>query len=74
MSCLWPHQNPVRVRLCSKPYGLCAYRYPATALYNWFLARNMGGTFLLRVEDTDRARYVEGSIENPNKGDETMRS
>lgn len=35
-----------------------------TALYNYLYAHQHNGTFLLRIEDTDRARYVEGSIEN----------
>jgi nondiscriminating glutamyl-tRNA synthetase len=35
-----------------------------TALYNYLYAHQHDGTFLLRIEDTDRARYVEGSIEN----------
>lgn len=35
-----------------------------TALYNYLYAHQHTGTFLLRIEDTDRARYVEGSIEN----------
>jgi glutamyl-tRNA synthetase len=32
-----------------------------TALYNWLFARRHGGTFILRVEDTDRTRFVEGA-------------
>jgi glutamyl-tRNA synthetase len=34
-----------------------------TALFNWLFARRHGGEFILRVEDTDRARYVEGALE-----------
>ena len=34
-----------------------------TALFDWLLARHHGGQFLLRIEDTDQARYVEGGIE-----------
>jgi glutamyl-tRNA synthetase len=35
-----------------------------TALYNYLFARKNKGTFVLRIEDTDRARFVEGAIEN----------
>jgi glutamyl-tRNA synthetase len=34
-----------------------------TALFNWLYARKVGGAFLLRIEDTDRARHVEGAVE-----------
>ncbi len=34
-----------------------------TLLYNWALARHFGGKFLLRIEDTDRTRFVEGATE-----------
>ena len=32
-----------------------------TALYTWLIARNQGGTFILRIEDTDQGRLVEGA-------------
>lgn len=35
-----------------------------TALYNYLFAKKHGGTFCLRIEDTDRTRYVEGAVEN----------
>ncbi len=35
-----------------------------TALYNYLFARKHNGTFILRIEDTDRSRYVEGAVEN----------
>ena len=35
-----------------------------TALFNWLFARRYGGTFIVRVEDTDRERYVEGAVES----------
>ena len=34
-----------------------------TALYTWLIARNAGGTFILRIEDTDQTRQVEGATE-----------
>ncbi|MFO0764975.1 MAG: glutamate--tRNA ligase [Patescibacteria group bacterium] len=57
-------QNPVRVRFAPSPTGYLHIGGLRTALYNWLMARRLGGTFLLRVEDTDRARYVEGAVEN----------
>lgn len=56
--------KPVRVRFAPSPTGYLHIGGLRTALYNWLMARHFGGTFLLRVEDTDRARYVEGAIEN----------
>jgi len=35
-----------------------------TALYNFLFARKHGGSFILRIEDTDRTRYVKGAVEN----------
>ncbi len=35
-----------------------------TALYNYLFARKHNGTFILRIEDTDRSRYVEGAVDN----------
>jgi len=35
-----------------------------TALFNWLFARHHGGKFILRIEDTDVARKVEGAVEN----------
>jgi glutamyl-tRNA synthetase len=34
-----------------------------TALYNYLFAKKNGGTFILRIEDTDQSRYVEGAEE-----------
>jgi glutamyl-tRNA synthetase len=39
-----------------------------TALFNWLYARHTGGSFILRIEDTDRSRYVPGSIELITEG------
>lgn len=50
---------PVRVRFAPSPTGLLHIGGLRTALYNWLLARQAGGTFILRIEDTDRSRYVE---------------
>jgi len=53
--------DPVRVRFAPSPTGLLHIGGLRTALYNYLLARQQGGTFVLRIEDTDQARYVEGA-------------
>lgn len=54
----------VRVRFAPSPTGYLHIGGLRTALYNWLLARRHGGVFALRIEDTDRSRFVEGAIEN----------
>ena len=54
----------VRVRFAPSPTGYLHVGGLRTALYNFLFARKHGGTFILRIEDTDRARYVEGAVEN----------
>lgn len=54
--------TPVRVRFAPSPTGYLHIGSLRTALYNWFFARNHGGTFVVRVEDTDRTRLVEDAI------------
>lgn len=49
----------VRVRFAPSPTGLLHIGGLRTALYNYLFARHHGGTFVLRIEDTDQARYVE---------------
>lgn len=56
--------NNVRVRMAPSPTGFFHVGNFRTALYNYLFAKKYKGTFLVRVEDTDRARAVEGSIEN----------
>ena len=51
--------TPVRVRFAPSPTGLLHIGGLRTALYNYLFARKHGGQFLLRIEDTDRGRYVE---------------
>lgn len=51
-------------RMAPSPTGYLHIGGLRTALYNYLYAHQHNGTFLLRIEDTDRARYVEGSIEN----------
>jgi glutamyl-tRNA synthetase len=54
----------VRVRFAPSPTGFLHVGGLRTALYNYLFARRNGGTFVLRIEDTDRARYVEGAVDN----------
>jgi glutamyl-tRNA synthetase len=46
----------IRVRFAPSPTGYLHVGGARTALFNWLFARHTGGTFLLRIEDTDRAR------------------
>ncbi len=51
--------SDVRVRFAPSPTGLLHIGGLRTALYNYLFARHHGGSFVLRIEDTDRSRYVE---------------
>jgi len=53
--------KPVRVRFAPSPTGHTHLGSGRTALYDFLLARQTGGQFILRVEDTDRKRYVPGA-------------
>lgn len=53
--------DPVRVRFAPSPTGPLHIGGVRTALYNYLLARKTGGKFLLRIEDTDRTRFVPGA-------------
>jgi glutamyl-tRNA synthetase len=53
--------SPPRVRFAPSPTGYLHVGGARTALFNWLFARKAGGTFLLRIEDTDRARSTEES-------------
>lgn len=55
-------QDEVRVRFAPSPTGYLHIGGARTALYNWLLARHSGGKFLLRIEDTDRHRYVPDAL------------
>lgn len=54
----------VRVRFAPSPTGYVHIGGLRTALYNYLFARNQKGKFILRIEDTDRTRFVEGALEN----------
>jgi glutamyl-tRNA synthetase len=55
--------KPVRVRFAPSPTGELHLGGARTALYDFLFAKHEGGTMVLRVEDTDQKRYVEGSME-----------
>jgi glutamyl-tRNA synthetase len=53
--------TPVRVRFAPSPTGRFHIGGARTALYNYLLARQTKGQFILRIEDTDQKRYVPGA-------------
>jgi len=55
--------NDVRVRFAPSPTGYLHIGGVRTALFNWLFARHHGGTFILRIEDTDRDRSTDEAIE-----------
>ena len=52
-----------RTRFAPSPTGYMHVGNLRTALYTWLIARNKGGKFILRIEDTDQERYVDGAVE-----------
>lgn len=54
----------VRLRFAPSPTGYLHIGGLRTALYNYLFARNKGGKFILRIEDTDQERFVEGALES----------
>ena len=56
--------KPIRTRLAPSPTGLVHIGTVRTGLFNFLFARKYAGQFILRVEDTDRSRFVEGAMEN----------
>jgi glutamyl-tRNA synthetase len=55
--------SEIRVRYAPSPTGMLHVGGVRTALFNWLFARKNGGTFVLRIEDTDLARSTEASVE-----------
>ncbi len=53
----------IRTRFAPSPTGVLHVGSLRTALYNYLFARHNDGEFILRIEDTDKARFVDGSIE-----------
>jgi glutamyl-tRNA synthetase len=56
-------ETSVRLRFAPSPTGYPHLGNIRTALFNWLFARHHGGKFILRIEDTDIARKVEGAVE-----------
>ncbi|HEU5196163.1 MAG TPA: glutamate--tRNA ligase [Methylomirabilota bacterium] len=54
--------DAVRVRFAPSPTGFLHVGGARTALFNWLFARHLGGTFILRIEDTDRSRSTEENL------------
>ena len=53
----------VRVRFAPSPTGFPHVGNIRTALFNWLFARHYGGSFIIRIEDTDVTRKIEGAVE-----------
>ena len=53
--------DPVRLRFAPSPTGYLHVGGARTALFNWLFVKHYGGQFLLRIEDTDKARSTEES-------------
>ena len=60
--------DQVRVRFAPSPTGEPHIGNIRTVVFNWLFARQQGGKFILRIEDTDRTRYVPGSEEAIKEG------
>ncbi|TKD67160.1 glutamate--tRNA ligase [Pseudalkalibacillus hwajinpoensis] len=57
-------ENEVRVRYAPSPTGYLHIGNARTALFNYLFARSQNGKFIIRIEDTDQSRNVEGGVEN----------
>ena len=53
--------KPVRTRFAPSPTGFLHVGGVRTALFAWLIARQASGQFILRIEDTDKVREVDGS-------------
>ena len=53
----------VRTRYAPSPTGFMHVGNLRTALYEYLIAKSQGGTFVLRIEDTDQERYVDGAVD-----------
>ncbi|MBR5709011.1 MAG: glutamate--tRNA ligase, partial [Oscillospiraceae bacterium] len=56
-------KNTVRTRFAPSPTGYMHVGNLRTALYTYLIARHEKGTFILRIEDTDQGRFVEGATD-----------
>ena len=55
--------NTVRTRFAPSPTGFMHVGNLRTALYAYLIAKSQDGKFILRIEDTDQNRYVEGAVD-----------
>ena len=55
--------NKIRTRFAPSPTGYMHVGNLRTALYAYLMAKHEDGTFILRIEDTDQGRYVEGAVD-----------
>ena len=60
-------KNKIRLRFAPSPTGPLHVGGLRTALFNYLFAKKMGGKMILRIEDTDQARFVEKSEEHIEK-------
>src|SRR6478752_6137834 len=58
-----PSMRGMRVRFAPSPTGALHIGGARTALYNWLAARHVGGTLVLRIEDTDRERSTPENVQ-----------
>ena len=56
-------EKTVRTRYAPSPTGFMHVGNLRTALYEYLVAKSQGGKFILRIEDTDRERLVEGAVD-----------
>ena len=56
-------KGKIRTRFAPSPTGYMHIGNLRTALYTYMIAKHSGGDFILRIEDTDQGRYVEGATE-----------
>jgi glutamyl-tRNA synthetase len=64
--------QPARVRFAPSPTGYLHVGGIRSGLFNWLWARHTGGSMVLRIEDTDRTRYVEGAVDQINDSLEAL--
>ena len=56
--------DTVRLRFAPSPTGNPHIGNVRTAIFGWLFARKLGGSYLIRVEDTDQGRRTEGAVES----------
>src|ERR1051326_6949964 len=59
-----PGEHKTSLRYAPSPTGFQHIGGFRTALFSWLYARHSGGDFILRIEDTDTARTVEGAVDD----------